>query len=127
MERETKRQRKAKKGLGSKKKRNVLGEKRKHRWRPGTVALREIRKFQKSTGNLIQGAPFRRLVKEVSRDISPSGARWEKTAVATLQDAAEGEITTLLRDADLVRDISGKKCLLPAHIRLAIRLRGDRY
>ena len=42
------------------------GIKKPHRYRPGTVALRDIRKYQKSTENLIKKAPFQRLVREVA-------------------------------------------------------------
>jgi len=41
---------------------------RRHRYRPGTVALREIRRYQKSTELLIRKLPFQRLVKEVAQD-----------------------------------------------------------
>uniref|UniRef100_A0A804UC06 Histone H2A/H2B/H3 domain-containing protein n=1 Tax=Zea mays TaxID=4577 RepID=A0A804UC06_MAIZE len=37
---------------------SVKKTKPRHRWRPGTVALREIRKYQKSTEPLIPFAPF---------------------------------------------------------------------
>ena len=36
------------------------GMRKKRRWRPGTVAMREIRKYQKSTDFLMQRAPFQR-------------------------------------------------------------------
>ena len=38
------------------------GIKKPHRYRPGTVALREIRRYQKSTELLIRKLPFQRLV-----------------------------------------------------------------
>jgi histone H3 len=44
------------------------GVKKPHRFRPGTVALREIRKYQKSTDLLLRKLPFQRLVREVSQD-----------------------------------------------------------
>ena len=44
----------------------MAGVKKPHRFRPGTVALREIRKYQKSTELLIRKLPFQRLVREVS-------------------------------------------------------------
>jgi histone H3 len=44
------------------------GVKKPHRYRPGTVALRDIRKYQKSTDLLIRKLPFQRLVREVSQD-----------------------------------------------------------
>ena len=51
---------------------NVGTKKRRHRrYRPGTVALREIRRFQKSTELLIWRMPFQRLVKEIAQTYSP--------------------------------------------------------
>lgn len=47
------------------------GAKKPHRYRPGTVALREIRKYQKSTELLIRKLPFHRLVREMSQ-VRPS-------------------------------------------------------
>jgi len=41
------------------------GVKKPHRFRPGTVALREIRKYQKCTDLLIRRAPFQRLCREI--------------------------------------------------------------
>ena len=38
------------------------GVKKPHRYKPGTVALREIRRYQKSTELLIRKLPFQRLV-----------------------------------------------------------------
>ena len=42
------------------------GVKKPHRYRPGTVCIREIRKYQKSTELLIRKLPFQRLVREIS-------------------------------------------------------------
>ena len=41
--------------------------KKPHRYRPGTVALREIRRYQKSTELLIRKLPFQRLVREIAQ------------------------------------------------------------
>jgi hypothetical protein len=48
------------------------GVKKPHRYRPGTVALREIRKYQKSTELLIRKLPFQRLVREIAQ-VWPAG------------------------------------------------------
>ncbi|KAH7280753.1 hypothetical protein KP509_36G013100 [Ceratopteris richardii] len=48
------------------------GVKKPHRYRPGTVALREIRKYQKSTELLIRKLPFQRLVREIAQDYKVS-------------------------------------------------------
>jgi hypothetical protein len=65
------------------------GIKKPHRYRPGTVALREIRRFQKSTELLIRKLPFQRLVREIAQDFK-TDLRFQSAAVAALQEAAEG-------------------------------------
>ena len=61
--------------MGSKAKKKTApaegGMKKKQRWRPGTVALREIKKYQKATNMLIQKAPFQRLVRNICEAIDP--------------------------------------------------------
>ena len=51
------------------------GLRRPHRYRPGTVALREIRRYQKSTDLLLRKAPFQRLVREIMQDLKKSDLR----------------------------------------------------
>lgn len=55
------------------------------RLRPGTVALREIRKYQKSTELLIPKLPFQRLVREIAQDIHYMGFRFQSSAIMALQ------------------------------------------
>ena len=51
------------------------GLKKPHRYRPGLLALREIRRYQQSTENLIKRTPFNKLIKEISQEyrICPEG------------------------------------------------------
>ena len=63
------------------------GIKKPRRFRPGTVALREIRRYQKSTELLIRRQPFQRLVREVASDFK-SDLRFQASAVMALQEAA---------------------------------------
>jgi histone H3 len=60
-----------------------------HRWRPGTVALREIQKFKKNTDLLIRKAPFQRLVCKIALKFGKSNLQMQSTAVLALQEAAE--------------------------------------
>ena len=60
-----------------------------HRYRPGTVALREIRKYQKSTDLLIRKLPFQRLVREIAEKINGKLYRFQSTAILALQEASE--------------------------------------
>ena len=60
------------------------GVKKPHRYRPGTVALREIRKYQKSTELLIRKLPFQRLVREIAQDFK-TDLRFQSSAILALQ------------------------------------------
>ena len=60
------------------------GVKKPHRYRPGTVALREIRRYQKSTELLIRKLPFQRLVREIAQDFK-TDLRFQSAAIGALQ------------------------------------------
>ena len=64
----------------------VGGVKKPHRYRPGTVALREIRKYQRSTELLIRKMPFARLVREITNVFAPSPFRWTAEGLLALQE-----------------------------------------
>ena len=66
-----------------------------YRLRPGTVALREIRKYQKSTELLIRKLPFQRLVREIAQDFK-TDLRFQSSAVSALQEAAEAYLVALI-------------------------------
>ena len=73
------------------------GLKKPHRYRPGTVALREIRKYQRSTELLIRKLPFQRLVREISQEFK-TDVRFQSTALLALQEAAEAYMVHLFED-----------------------------
>ncbi|TEY54961.1 hypothetical protein BOTCAL_0234g00160 [Botryotinia calthae] len=77
----------------AKKSRVHNAKKRKWRFKPGTVALREIRQYQMTTELCIPKLPFRRLVKEIMHSHCP-GFRIQSSALAALQEAAESTIVT---------------------------------
>lgn len=93
------------------------------RYRPGTVALRQIRKYQKSTELLIPKLPFRRLVKAIATDID-NAKRFQSSAVAALQEAAEAYLVSLFDDANLCAIHGHRITIQPKDIHLANRLRG---
>ena len=107
------------------------GERKKRRYKPGTVALREIRKYQKSTELLMRKLPFQRLVREVANDIAagtrfPEGPRWQSQAVVALQEAAEAYLVHLFEDSNL-EAIHAKRVTIQAKdIQIARRIRGER-
>ncbi|XP_039065063.1 histone H3.2-like [Hibiscus syriacus] len=101
------------------------GVKKPHRFRPGTVALREIRKYQKSTELLIRKLPFQRLVGEIAQDFR-TDLRFQSSAVAALQEAAEAYLVGLFEDTNLCAIHAKRVTIMPKDIQLARRIRGER-
>ena len=100
--------------------------KRPHRFRPGTVALREIRKFQKSTDLLIRKLRFQRLVREVVQDLGRSDFRFQSNALLAIQEAAEAYLVGLFEDTNLCAIHAKRVTICNKDIQLARRLRGER-
>ncbi len=66
----------------------------------GTVALREIRRYQKSTELLIRKLPFQRLVREIAQDFK-SDLRFQSSAIGALQESVEAYLVSLFEDTNL--------------------------
>lgn len=94
------------------------------RFRPGVVALREIRHYQKNTDLLIKKFPFQRLVKEIAHNIR-SDIRFQSQAIGALQESAEAYLVTLFADANVCAIHAKRKTITPSDMNLARRLRGD--
>ncbi|OMP08600.1 histone H3 [Corchorus olitorius] len=75
--------------------------KRPHRYKPGTRALQEIRRLQKTSQRLIPFAPFVREVRALSSNLSRDVYRWQAEALIALQEAAEDFLVHLFGDAML--------------------------
>ena len=101
------------------------GVKKPHRFRPGTVALREIRKYQKSTELLIRKLPFQRLVREIAQDFK-TDLRFQSSAVLALQEASEAYLVGLFEDTNLCAIHAKRVTIMPKDIQLARRIRGER-
>jgi histone H3 len=101
------------------------GVKKPHRFRPGTVALREIRKFQKSTDLLIRKLPFQRLVREIAQDFK-TDLRFQSSAILALQEASESYLVGLFEDTNLCAIHAKRVTIMPKDIQLARRIRGER-
>ena len=103
----------------------VGGVKKPHRYRPGTVALREIRKYQKSTELLIRKLPFQRLVREVAGAFK-SDLRFQSSAVLALQEASESYLVGLFEDTNLCAIHAKRVTIMPKDMMLAKRIRGEK-
>ena len=105
------------------------GYKKPRRYRPGTVALREIRRYQKSTDLLIRKLPFKRLVREIIGK-QPSSFweeyRIQESALLALREASEAYLIGLFEDTNLCAIHAKRVTITPKDIQLARRMRGER-
>ena len=108
------------------------GVKKRYRYRPGTVALKQIRQYQKSTELLIRKLPFQWLVREIAGDseiiTSPlcGKVRFQSTAIMALQEAAEAYLVGLFEDTNLCAIYTKRVTIMPKDIQLARRIHGER-
>ena len=102
-------------------------ESKKRRYRPGTRALLEIRRYQKSTNLLIPKLPFSRLIREIATNIIPRGKdlRFQSSALMALQEAAETYLVQLMEDCVLCAIHAKRVTVMPRDMRLARRIRGE--
>ena len=100
------------------------------------VVLREVRRYQKSTECLIKRSLFQKLIREISQEyrVCPQGpgtpsiqVRFQSTAIAALQEAAENFIVGLFEDVNLLAVHAKRVTVMPWDVRLALRIRGDHY
>ncbi len=91
-----------------------------HRWRPGTVALREIRKQQASVKKCLPKAAFERLVREVIAEVSTSATRIKPEAIEALQQGAEDHIVALLQRSQRYALHSRRVTLNDEDLKLAV-------
>ena len=103
----------------------IAGVKKPHRYKPGTVALREIRKYQKSTELLIRKLPFQRVVREIANDYK-SDLRFQSSAVLALQEASESYLVGLFEDTNLCAIHAKRVTIMAKDMQLARRIRGEK-
>jgi len=112
----------------ARKKKAPGGVKKPHRYRPGTVALREIRRYQKSTELLMKKAPFQRLAREILQDDHKGSEveRYQSMAVLAMQEAAEAYLVGLFEDTNIAAIHANRVTIRPKDVWLARRIRGER-
>jgi histone H3 len=89
------------------------------------VALRDIRRYQKSTDLLIRKLPFQRLVREIAAGVSKD-LRFQSSAILALQEAAEAYLVGLMEDANMCAMHARRVTIRPKDMQLARRLRGEK-
>jgi histone H3/H4 len=109
-------------------------DKKIHRFRPGTVAMREIRRYQKSFDLLIPKLPFSKLVRDIANEIltqdlgiSQDDARiqFQSSALIGLQESTENYLVRLLGHANMNAIHANRVTVQPKDIRLALYVRGE--
>jgi histone H3 len=104
------------------------GAKKPHRYRPGTVALREIRRFQKTTELLIRKAPFQRLVREITQDMFRNkDLRFQSLAVIALHEASEAYMVGMFQDTNLCALHAKRVTIMPRDMLLARHVRCETW
>lgn len=98
--------------------------KKPHRYRPGTVALREIRKYQKSSDLLLRKLPFQRMVREIAQEFR-ADLRFQSSAILALQEASEAYLVGLFEDTNLCAIHAKRVTIMPKDMALARRIRGE--
>jgi histone H3 len=103
------------------------GIKKKRRYRPGTMALKEIRKYQMSTGLLIKKSPFKRLVREITMELFQGQSyRFQTTAILAMQEASEAYLVHLFEDTLCCALHAKRITIMVKDMQLASRIRGER-
>eukprot|EP01068_Selenidium_serpulae_P003163 Selendium_serpulae@DN2918_c0_g1_i1.p1 len=98
--------------------------KKPYRYRPGTVALREIRKYQATQQLLIKKLSFQRLVREIAL-AHKADVRFRPSALLALQEAAEAYLVGLFEDTNLCAIHAKRVTIMPKDVQLARRIRGE--
>ena len=122
------------------------------RYKPGTLALKEIRRYQKSTDLLMLKLPFSRLVcfpyrcslldcpysvyefdltfsqvREIALSMVPVGGesfRWQSQAIQALQESCEAFMVHLFEDTNLCAIHAKRVTIMQKDVQLARRIRG---
>ncbi|KAK0623456.1 histone H3-like centromeric protein cse-4 [Immersiella caudata] len=99
---------------------------KKRRYRPGTLALKEIRRYQNNTDLLMAKLPFARLVREIALQFRPHNEemRWQSQAIQALQESAEAFLVHLFEDTNLCAIHAKRVTIMQKDIQLARRIRG---
>jgi len=98
-------------------------EKKKKRFRPGQLALKEIRRYQKSTELLIKALPFQRLVRDIAKEFM-IGVKFQAVALSALQEGAESFLIGMFEDTNLCAIHAKRVTIMPKDMQLARRIRG---
>lgn len=112
----------ARKGISKLRPIKVQGEKT--RYRPAALALKDIRRYQKSSEFLIRKMSFQRLVREIASNFKLE-LKFQTAALCALQEVSEAFLIGLFEDTNLCAVHAKRVTIMPRDLQLAIRLRGE--
>ena len=113
-------------GVEQKRKMENAGVKKATRFKPGTVALREIRKYQKSTELLLRRQPFQRIVRDIAQGMVPD-IRFQASSLAALQEACEAYMVGIFEDTNQCAIHARRVTIMVRDMQLARRIRGEKF
>ncbi|KAL3083449.1 hypothetical protein niasHS_011251 [Heterodera schachtii] len=96
---------------------NATGTRKPHRYRPGTVARREIRRYQSTTELLLRKLPFQRLVREIAQD--------NDLEMRFQAEASESYLIRLLENTNLAAANANRVTIMPSDIQMSRHIRGE--
>lgn len=99
------------------------GIKKPHRFRPGIVAEREIRRYQKTGDSLSQAAPFERQVRDILA-LEKADAKLGKQALKALQVSGEAFLTDMFTRAQEINMLTEHDTLMVGELRRAAKEMG---
>jgi histone H3 len=103
------------------------GIKKPHRYRPGTVALREIRRYQKTTELLLRKKPFQLIVRHITMQLAKTDFRYRASALEALQHSAEAYLVGVFEDSQLCAIHAKRVTIMVRDMQLARRIKGERF
>ena len=119
---------KVRKNLATKvstKKNSTGGIGRPTRIRPGVLALREIRRYQKSTDLMIPKTAFSNLVRELANEYAGNVLRFSASAISALHECTEKHMVAIFENANLAANHCKRVTVTPKDFHLALRIAGN--
>ena len=101
-----------------------LDIKRRYKYKPGTVALREVHKMQRTSHLLIPLSPFQELIREIAMSYK-ADLRFQREALLAIQEAAESHLVSIFQHTQNMAIHGGRKTIQDRDLTLALHVRDN--
>jgi len=98
---------------------------KKRRKRPGTLAIRDIRRWQKEIEPILARGPLERLIRSIAGEFDPN-ARWQEVSLAALHRDLEVFLYRTFRNTNLCAIQAGRSTIQGKDVRLQQEICGNR-